>query len=249
MSRIKQNILVMSGKGGVGKTTVAINLAYLLSKKGYKVGLLDIDVHGPNAPKMLGLENGKISTEDKLMLPLETQEGIKVISMGFLLDNSDAVIWRGPMKHNLVRQFIQEVKWGELDYLVVDFPPGTGDEAISMCQLLEDPKGTVIVSTPQEVSLLDAERAISFSEKMGIPLFGLVENMSGNIFGAEKVAPFANKKGIAFLGSIPLSREITLSGNAGKPFMQEDSESSVVFESIAARIIDSCNGETDEKNV
>lgn len=241
----------MSGKGGVGKTTVAVNLAYSLSLKGNKVGLLDIDVHGPNVPKMLGLENRKISTEGGMMLPLETPEGIKVISMALLLDSSDAVIWRGPMKHNLVRQFLQEVKWGELDYLIVDFPPGTGDEAISMCQLLEGPKGTVIVSTPQEVSLLDAERAISFSEKMEVPILGIVENMSGDIFGEGTVAPLAEKRGIAFLGSIPLSREITLSGNAGKSFLQEGSGPGAVFESIAGRILDSCSkkGEADEKNV
>ena len=250
MGKIKQNILVMSGKGGVGKTTVAINLAYFLSKKRHKVGLLDIDVHGPNVPKMLGVENGKIATEGNMMLPLETPEGIKIISMAFLIGNSDAVIWRGPMKHNLVRQFLQDVKWGELDYLVIDFPPGTGDEAISMCQLLEGPKGTVIVSTPQDVSLLDAERAVSFSEKMGIPILGLVENMAGDVFGKGKVLPFAERKGVAFLGSLPLSREITLSGNAGKPFLQKDSETGTIFESIASRIIDSCSkeGEADEKD-
>jgi len=251
VEKIKQNILVMSGKGGVGKTTVAVNLAYSLSRRGQRVGILDIDVHGPNVPKMLGLENKKLSVEQGMMLPLETPEGIKLMSMALLLDSSDAIIWRGPMKHNLVIQFLQQVKWGELDYLIIDFPPGTGDEAISMCQLLEGAKGTVIVSTPQEVSLLDAERAISFSEKMGVPIIGLVENMAGEVFGEGTVASLAEKRGLVFLGGLPLSKEITLSGNAGKPFLQEGSEVGTIFESIAGRIIDSCSkkGETDEKNV
>ena len=177
MNKIKYKLIVLSGKGGVGKTTVAVNLAYALSKKGYKIGILDVDIHGPNVPKMIGLENKKLLTNDNKIFPLKTKEGIKVISMDFLLKKEDAVIWRGPLKHNLIKQFVEDVDWGKLDYLIIDFPPGTGDEGISISQLIKEITGSIIISTPQEVSLLDVVKAIDFSKKVKVPIIGLIENV------------------------------------------------------------------------
>ncbi|HHI04191.1 MAG TPA: ATP-binding protein, partial [Candidatus Woesearchaeota archaeon] len=178
MDDIKHKLLVMSGKGGVGKTTIAVNLAYALSEKGFKVGLLDVDIHGPNAPKMLGLSNKELSGKGNKMIPISFSDNLKVISMAFLLKKTDAAIWRGPMKHNVIKQFLDDVIWGELDYLVIDLPPGTGDEALSISQLLNNITGTIIVSTPQEVALLDCIKSIDFSKKLKIPILGLIENMS-----------------------------------------------------------------------
>ncbi len=234
MDKIKHKILVMSGKGGVGKTTVAVNLAYAFSEKGFKVGLLDVDIHGPNIPKMLNLEDKKLIVKDKRMIPVQYNDRIKVISFGFLLEKSDAVIWRGPMKHNLIKQFLQEVEWGDLDFLLIDFPPGTGDEAISISQLLKDITGSIIVSTPQEVALLDAVKAIDFSEKTEIPVLGLIENMSGEVFGKGRVEDTAKEKGIEFLGRIKLNPEIRKSGDIGIPFISSNPE---YFDHIADRTL------------
>ncbi len=240
MNNIKHKLLVMSGKGGVGKTTIAVNLAYSLSKKGFKVGLLDVDIHGPNVPKMLNLEGKKLSSKDNKIIPMEVKDNLKVMSMAFLLNKKDAVIWRGPMKHNIIRQFIEDVEWGELDYLVIDFPPGTGDEAISISQLLKDITGSIIVSTPQQVALIDVVKSIDFSRKVNVPIVGLIENMAGDVFGRGGVKELADSKEIDFLGSLELDKEITESGDKGEPFIKNNSRSSQSFEKIISKIISFC---------
>ncbi len=240
MNKIKYKIIVLSGKGGVGKTTVAVNLAYALSKKGYKIGILDVDIHGPNVPKMVGLENKKLLTKDNKIFLLETKEGIKVISMAFILKKEDAVIWRGPLKHNLIRQFVEDVDWGKLDYLMIDFPPGTGDEGISISQLIKGITGSIIISTPQEVSLLDVVKAIDFSMKVKVPVIGLIENMSGDIFGKGNVKKVADKKKIEFLGSLELDKKITEACDKGKPFINSNSKNSKVFKTIVKKLESYC---------
>jgi len=241
MNSIKNKLLVMSGKGGVGKTTVAVNLAYLLAKKGSKVGLLDVDIHGPNVPKMLKIENEKLKAEGNKMFPFKVNDNLQVMSMAFLLNKSDAVIWRGPMKHNVIKQFIEDVLWGSLDYLVIDFPPGTGDEAISVSQLLKGITGSVIVSTPQQVSLIDVEKSIAFSRNVNIPIIGVIENMSGSIFGQGTVTGFAASMGVPFLGTINMDKDICEAGDNGVPFVEHDGTVTDSFNEITNKIILSCD--------
>ena len=243
MNNIKYKLLVMSGKGGVGKTTIAVNLAYALSEKGFKVGLLDVDVHGPNVPKMLNLENKRLLIKDNQITPIKVSKNLKVMSMAFLLDKKDALVWRGPMKHNVIKQFIEDVDWEDLDYFIVDFPPGTGDEAISISQLVKDITGSIVISTPQEVALLDVIKSINFSERVNIPIIGLIENMSGDIFGKDKVQAFSAANGIGFLGSLELDKDIRESGDKGKPFVKNNSKNSKMFEEITNKVIDYCNGQ------
>ena len=231
----------MSGKGGVGKTTVAVNLAYSLSEKGFKVGLLDIDIHGPNTPKMLGLENKKFLTRGGKIIPIKAKKNLNVTSMAFLLEKEDAVIWRGPLKHKVIKQFTEDVDWGKLDYLIVDSPPGTGDEIISISQLLNDIRGSIIVSTPQQVALLDADKSIDFSKKMDIPIIGLIENMAGDMFGEGSVSHLADDKYLNFLGSLKLDKNIIKSGDGGNPFVIDKSlDISKSFENIVKKIMLFC---------
>ena len=243
MNKIKHKLLVMSGKGGVGKTTIAVNLAYALSKKAFKVGLLDVDIHGPNVPKMLNLEDKKLQTKDNKMIPIKVNDNLNVISMAFLLNKNDAVIWRGPMKHNVIKQFIEDVEWGELDYLVIDFPPGTGDEAISISQLLKDITGSIIVSTPQQVALIDVVKAIDFSRNVKIPIIGVIENMAGEIFGRGTVKSFSVSQNTNYLGSLELAKEITESSDKGEPFVKNDLKSTKSFDKIINKIISFCEKE------
>ena len=186
LSKIKHKIGILSGKGGVGKTTVATNLAAELAKRGYRVGLLDADLHGPNVAKMLGAEGKRLfaDPETQTIKPFvpESMPNLKVVSMAFILENPDQpVVWRGPLKHQAIKQFLADIDWGELDYLVVDLPPGTGDEALSVAQLIKPMDGFVIVTTPQEVALLDTRKSISFAKMVNVPVLGIVENMSGFI--------------------------------------------------------------------
>ena len=177
---IKHKIMVLSGKGGVGKTTVATGIALSLAKMGKKVGLMDIDITGPNVPKMLGLEGTELHIEDGQIFPAIGPHGIKVISMAFLIEDPDKpVIWRGPIKLGAIQQFIGDVAWGDLDALVIDFPPGTGDEPLTVSQTLPNLDGVVIVTTPQEVALLDSRKSINFAKTISVPVLGVVENMSG----------------------------------------------------------------------
>lgn len=249
LAAIKNRIVIMSGKGGVGKSTVAVNLAVALSRMGKKVGILDGDVHGPNVPKMLGLSSATPTGGPSGLIPLEAGPNLKVMSMAFLLPDSDTpVAWRGPMKHTLFQQFLSDVDWGELDYLIVDLPPGTGDEPMSISQILGLPLWAVIVTTPQEVALLDSRKSVVFGRTLDMNILGIVENMSGlkcphcseiiNLFKTGGGQKAAVELGTPFLGAIPLVPEVVLAGDLGMPIaeMEADSEVSDVFHNIAVKI-------------
>lgn len=250
MSKIKHKIVVMSGKGGVGKTTVAVNLAYALSLMGKKVGLLDIDLHGPNTAKMLGLEGKTLSSNGKEIEPFIAAGGLKVISMAMVLKSSDEpVIWRGPLKTGAIRQFLSDVQWGELDYLIIDSPPGTGDELISVYQFITDMDGAIIVTTPQDVAVLDSTKAITFAKKLNIHVIGIIENMSGlicphcekdiDLFGTGGGEKTASDMNVPFLGKIPIEPAIVKSGDSGKPFILFDNLTATtnIMNEIARKII------------
>jgi Mrp family chromosome partitioning ATPase len=236
IQRIKHKILVLSGKGGVGKSTVAANLAMSLALAGKNVGLLDIDIHGPSVPKILGIEKGIVQTTGDTLLPVEITGNLKVMSIGFMLRRSDdAVIWRGPMKYQMIKQFLKDVQWGILDFLIVDSPPGTGDEPLSIVQLLEDADGAVIVTTPQEVALSDVRKCISFCNNLNLSVLGVVENMSGFICPkcGEKTDVFKSGGGeimaaqmdVPFLGRIPIDPQIVRACDSGQPYIQYYSSS------------------------
>jgi len=231
LSRIRRKIVVLSGKGGVGKSTVAVNLAVMLMMEGKKVGLLDTDIHGPSIPTMLGLESAPLQVGSGELLPVEWEE-MKVLSMGFFLEHPDhAVIWRGPMKMGVIRQFLQDTAWGDLDYLIVDSPPGTGDEPLSVFQLLGKVDGAVVVTTPQKVAAVDVRKSISFCKQLGVPVLGVVENMSG--FACPKcgeITPILSSGGgrrmsedmnVPFLGSIPIDPKIAESGDQGRALVSQ----------------------------
>lgn len=233
MSRIDRKIMILSGKGGVGKSSVAASLALSLAEGGAKVGLLDLDFHGPSIPTLFGLRGMPVQSDGENLIPLEAK-GIRILSVGFLLDDPDsAVIWRGPMKMGVLQQFLRDVDWGDLDYLIMDFPPGTGDEALSACQTVPDPSGAVIVTTPQEVSLSDCRKSINFCRKLELPILGVLENMNGFVCpDCGKVTPIfssgggramAEKEALPFLGSLPLDPAFTLSCDEGRTAADTDS--------------------------
>ena len=252
LSKIRHKYLVLSGKGGVGKTTVAVNLALGLALRGYEVGILDVDIHGPNVAKMLGIEGRFLEGANEKMLPIFPMPHLRVISMAALLPDQDTpVIWRGPLKMGVIRQFLADVQWGPLDYLIVDSPPGTGDEPLSVAQLIPDIDGAIVVTTPQDVALLDSRKCVNFVKRLSIPLAGIVENMSGfscphcgkeiDIFkvgGGEKTAKEMN---IPFLGQIPLDPHMVEAGDSGEPYLLHgrDTKAASRFEEIIARIIES----------
>ncbi|MDD1730386.1 MAG: Mrp/NBP35 family ATP-binding protein [Methanospirillum sp.] len=240
---VKHVILVLSGKGGVGKSTVAVNLAYALSNHGRQVGLLDLDIHGPNVPKMLGLEDHQLSSENNKIIPVRVTGSLQVISMAFLLPEKSApVVWRGAMKAGAIRQFLEDTKWGSLDYLVVDLPPGTGDEALTIAQIAPNLRGAVIVTTPQDVSTLDSTKAITFVEMLKMDVLGVVENMSGltcphcgeviDLFGKGGGERIANEHNVPFLGSIPLDPEMRKAGDEGRPFIIKRKDESPSWKAI-----------------
>jgi Mrp family chromosome partitioning ATPase len=221
----------MSGKGGVGKSSVAVNVALGLSKKGYRVGLLDVDLHGPSVPRMLGVTGMFEVDENKCLLPRRCNGNLQMVSIECLLEDRDsAVIWRGPVKHGVIRQFISEVNWGELDYLIIDSPPGTGDEPMSIAQTIPDAHA-IIVTTPQEVALADVRKSINFCYHVKMPILGLVENMSGLVCPhCNKEIPLFNKGGgvktakdmkVHFLGSLPLDPRVVEAGDNGKSILDE----------------------------
>jgi len=237
LNRIGRKLVVMSGKGGVGKTTVAVNLACGLAARGKKVGLMDVDIHGPNVPKMLGLEGQQFMTDGASIIPLD-KDGLKVVSMAFALPDSDsAVIWRGPLKMQLISQFLGDVNWGDLDYLVIDLPPGTGDESLSIAQQIPGSEA-IIVTTPQDVALLDSRKAVNFARQLNMPVLGMIENMSGltcphcgmnlELFkrGGGELA--SEEMGVSFLGSLPLDPGIVERSDAGRPFITSGSDSGAV---------------------
>lgn len=248
MCQVKHKILVLSGKGGVGKSTVSVNLAASLALAGKKVGLLDVDIHGPSVPKMLGLEGALVTNNEGLIVPVEVGD-LKVVSIGFFLRHADdAVIWRGPMKISVIKQFLKDVEWGELDYLVVDSPPGTGDEPLSVCQYLPDADGAVIVTTPQDVSVADVRKSINFCKQMKMPVIGVVENMSGficpgcgerhDIFKSGGGERMAEDMGVPFLGAIPIDPDMGRAGDDGIPYTKSFAESAgaQAFKSVVAAI-------------
>jgi ATP-binding protein involved in chromosome partitioning len=248
LERVKHRLVVMSGKGGVGKSTVAANLAIALSLKDYEVGLLDVDIHGPSIPKMLGLEERRITAEDGLLLPVFAMPNLVVMSIGFLLREEDApVIWRGPLKMGAIRQFLEEVKWGELDYLIVDLPPGTGDEPLSVAQLMPE-SDAVIVTTPQDVALLSVRKSINFAKTLKMKILGIVENMSGmncphcgkkiDLFKTGGGKKAAEDFSIPFLGQIPIDPRVVEEGDKGVPFVLSQADSAVVkaFNQIVEKI-------------
>ena len=228
MCSIKHKIPVLSGKGGVGKSTVSVHLAAALSRSGKNVGILDADIHGPSIPGMLGVADALISpgADPDIISPVHVSENLVAMSIGFLLaDSDDALIWRGPMKYGVIKQFIKDVDWGELDYLIIDLPPGTGDEPLSICQMIDSLDGAVVVTTPQEVALADVRKSVNFCRKLELPVLGVVENMSGfvcpscgettDIFkrgGAEQMCRDMN---IPFAGRIPLTAEMVTAGDNG----------------------------------
>jgi len=237
LCRISRKLLVLSGKGGVGKSTVAANLAVSLAQAGKTVGLLDIDVHGPSIPKLLGLEGQQITGTEEGLQPVKMNDNLAVMSIGFLLgDKNTPVIWRGPLKFGAIRQFLRDVAWGRLDYLVIDSPPGTGDEPLSAAQLVGTEAGAVIVTTPQEVAVADVRRCISFCHSVSLPVVGIVENMSGllcpacgvriDLFKTGGGQALAAEMNVPFLGSVPIDPEIVISGDAGTPFTDRQTQSS-----------------------
>jgi len=252
LGKIKHKFIVLSGKGGVGKSTVAVNLAVALAEKGNQVGLLDVDIHGPSIPKMLDLEGTRLTAENEKLNPVVYKENLKVISIGFMLEKGeDPVIWRGPLKYSVIKQFLKDVNWGELDYLVIDSPPGTGDEPLSVCQLVPEPDGAIVVTTPQEVAIIDVQKSISFCNKLNMPVLGVVENMSGftcphcnehvDIFRTGGGARMSEQMNVSFLGSIPITVKIAENADAGKPFVSsenmENDAASKAFGSIVEKLI------------
>ncbi len=240
-------VAVASGKGGVGKSTVAANLALALTALGHRVGLMDADVYGPSIPLMLGLHDRPQSTEDKRIIPLE-KFGLKVISLGLFIDDRTPVIWRGPMINKLLTQFLREVQWGELDYLVLDLPPGTGDAQLTITQQVPL-TGGVIVTTPQDVALEDVKRGVTMFQQVNAPVLGVIENMSYHIctgcghraelFGHGGGEAMARQFSIPFLGEIPLVREIREAGDTGVPLVvaQPEHPQSQAFRTIAQRLV------------
>jgi ATP-binding protein involved in chromosome partitioning len=258
LGRIKHKFLVMSGKGGVGKTSVAANVAVALSKKNVKVGLMDVDLHGPDVPRMLGLKGLLDISEENQMVPKSYSENLKVVSIESLAQDTDeAVIWRGPIKAHVIRQFISDVAWGDLDYLIIDAPPGTGDEPLSVAQTIPGAQA-IIVTTPQEVSLADIRKSINFCRTVKMPVFGLIENMSGfvcphcnkpmDIFGSGGGFKTALAMNVPFLGRLPFDPRLVECADAGESYLDKypDSEMSKAYNQIVNTIVQESKSKTPQ---
>ncbi|KRW94951.1 Mrp/NBP35 family ATP-binding protein [Paracoccus sp. MKU1] len=245
VSGVARIVAIGSGKGGVGKSTLTSNLAVALARKGRRVGLLDADIYGPSQPRMLGLTGQRPTSDGQMIEPLHAH-GVTVMSLGLMMKEGEAVVWRGPMLMGALQQMLNQVKWGELDVLLVDLPPGTGDVQLSLCQKAQV-TGAIIVSTPQDVALIDARRAIDMFDKLKTPVLGLVENMStyicpncgheAHLFGHGGVSAEAQKLGLPFLGEIPLNLDLRLSGDAGTPIAAGDGPVAQSFARLAERLI------------
>ncbi len=253
LAPIRHKIFILSGKGGVGKSTVAVNLAVSLAAQGYRIGLLDIDLHGPNVPKMLGLDGWTLSTDVKAgkIVPFRPFPRLQVVSMAGFLPRDDApVIWRGPLKRMAIRQFLVEVAWGTLDYLLVDSPPGTGDEALSIVQLIPDADGALFVTTPQELSILDVKKSVEFARKLNLPILGILENMSGlqcphcgdpiPLFREGGGKRAAEELGVPFLGTLPISSDMPDHCDRGRPYVLREQTDTLIeaLEQVRLRLVD-----------
>jgi ATP-binding protein involved in chromosome partitioning len=233
-------IAVSSGKGGVGKSTVAVNVAVSLAEAGARVGLIDADILNPNLPTMTGVGNGRPRVNGQKMLPIETY-GLKVMSTGFLIDPNKAMVMRGPMLHSAIRQFFTDVEWGELDYMIVDLPPGTGDAPLSLAQSFPL-TGAIIVTQPQDVAVQDALRSINMFEQLNVPILGVVENMAGDFFGTGGGETLSTQQNVPFLGRVPLNAEVRKGGDYGRPVVAVDPDSDAgkafhgVAQAVAARV-------------
>jgi Mrp family chromosome partitioning ATPase len=249
LSKIKNKIFVLSGKGGVGKSSVSANLAASLAKKGFKTGLMDVDLHGPSIAQMFGMTELLDISEDKRLLPKMIGENLKVVSIQALMQDKDqAIIWRGPAKSGMIKQFVGSVNWGDLDFLIIDAPPGTGDEPLTVVQTIKDAKA-VVVTTPQEVALADVRKSISFCRTVKMETLGLLENMGPykcphcnetiELFKSGGGKRTAEKERLTFLGSIPFDTEVVKSGDAGSPVVLENTESEFAkaFEGVVAKIL------------
>ena len=254
LTRIKHKLLVMSGKGGVGKSSTSVNLSIALAEKGFRVGLMDVDLHGPDIPRMLGLEGAPDMTANNKVGPLRYTDNLHAISIESLSPSKDdAIIWRGPIKYSAIRQFIADVDWGDLDFLVIDAPPGTGDEPLTVAQMIPDAKA-VVVTTPQEISLADVRKSISFCRTVKMSILGIIENMSGfscphcgeviDPFGTGGGERTAHAMGIPFLGRVPFDPRVVACGDAGESLRSKHADSPVVaaFSAIADKV-----GELDTK--
>jgi ATP-binding protein involved in chromosome partitioning len=250
LCRIRYKIIVLSGKGGVGKSTLAVNLASALAKAGKKTGLLDADIHGPSIPTMLHLEGTNIFVHENEIFPA-VSNGLLVMSLGFFLKNPDeAVIWRGPMKMGAIKQFLKDVAWGDLDYLIIDLPPGTGDEPLSVCQLIGKLDGAVVVTTPQKVAAVDVRKSITFCRQLNVPVLGVVENMSGficphcgqttDILRAGGGRDLAQDMQVPFLGTLPMDPRIASAGDDGVAFVitEPDSIAGQMMQKIVQPLLD-----------
>jgi ATP-binding protein involved in chromosome partitioning len=249
MARIRRRLVVVSGKGGVGKSTAAANLAVALSLRGHAVGLLDVDIHGPSIPKILGCEGASLLSDGQSILPVQVRDRLTLMSIVFLIGNTtDAVIWRGPMKYKVIQQFLCDVAWGDLDYLVVDCPPGTGDEPLSVAQLIGRPAAAVVVTTPQDLAIADVRRCITFCRKADLPVAGVLENMSGyvcpqcgvhaDLFGTGGGERLSREMSVPFLGRIPIDPRIVGCGDAGICLLEAHPESPTAqsYLSLASRL-------------
>jgi len=235
MSKIKHKIAVISGKGGVGKSTVTVNLAAAFALHGNRVGILDADIHGPSVPRLLGLTGQQLKVGPPGAFPVTGLLGMKVVSIDFFLQEGLPTIWRGPLKMTAIRQFLSDIVWGELDLLFIDLPPGTGDEPLSIAQLLPDIDGVIIVTMPSELSRVVVKKAITFAERLGMPIIGIVENMSGficphcgekiDIFQSGGGKKLAEETGVPFLGSIPIDPKVSMDSDKGSPFVTDKVES------------------------
>ena len=253
MGKIKHKIAIISGKGGVGKSTVTVNLAAAFALQGNHVGVLDADIHGPSVPRLLGLEGQQVKTEASGIFPVDGPLGIKVMSIDFFLPGQAPTIWRGPLKMRAIRQFLSDVEWGELDFLFIDLPPGTGDEPLSIAQLLPDIDGVVIVTMPSELSSEIVKKAVTFAERLHMPIIGVVENMSGficphcgtktEIFQSGGGKKIAKEMDVAFLGSIPIDPTVGVDSDKGTPFVvsHKDSAAAKAFMDIVLKVQERLN--------
>lgn len=249
LGKIKNKYIVMSGKGGVGKSSTAVNLSIALARKGAKVGLMDVDLHGPDIPRMLGLDGLLEMNDAQMLMPKKYSDHLSAVSVASLTEGGDdAIIWRGPVKYSVIQQFIGQVAWGELDYLLIDAPPGTGDEPLTIAQTIKDARA-VIVTTPQKVALADVRKSINFCRTVDLEMLGLIENMSGlvcphcdcsvDLFGSGGGEQTASQMGVPFLGKVPFDPEMVICGDAGQAYQDQYADSPVTkaFEAIADKMM------------